>query len=95
MLYATHGREAAEEEERVDEIECKVFIKLCDSRPAFDLRGAGARGRPALRGYDTEEKTAEFTLKPVETRTRCSVGRTFHRLSRGGRNRGKREQSSF
>lgn len=50
--YAIRSRGLIEEEETVDEIECKVFIKRSDSKPALDLQGAGAQGRPVLQGYD-------------------------------------------
>lgn len=49
------------EEERVDEIECKVFIKSSHSNLLGIRGGAGAQGRPLLRGGGMQEKkTAEF-----------------------------------
>lgn len=48
LPYAIRSRGLVEEEERVDEIECKVFIKRCDSKPAPHLQGAGAQGQPVL-----------------------------------------------
>ena len=96
-----NGGLVEEEEERVDEIECKVFIKCSDSEPAIRSAGSGCSGTaPVLPGYTTSEKTVEFALKLVESRTCSGVGQTFKRLC-GGRERerereraGNREKGS-
>lgn len=53
--YVTHRRE-----ERVDEIECKVFIKGCDCN-LLQIRGAAARGT----AFDTHQTKVRFALKPA------------------------------
>lgn len=46
---AEGGKEGEEEEERVDEIECKVFIKWPDCNMLLDLQGAAAQGTSSSR----------------------------------------------
>lgn len=80
---------AVQGEEKVDEIECKVFIKWSDSSLLSICRELVLRDGPC-----SEENAAEFTLKPVEWRTCRRVGQTFNRLSRGREKKERGESES-
>lgn len=95
MYSLVKRRALIEEEERVDEIECKVFIKRSDSNLLWICREPALWDGLVLRGYDTHEEAEEFTLKLDESPT-CSVGQTFNRLSREGerKEQGERDRES-